>query len=112
MTKASTARRTKRVAKKAAKKPNGKGGVIALATHEADKIRKTNTTIAKMKIELANARLQRDVLEKKEKELCRVIVEKGNELTADAKEFAEAHGIDLDTGQWTLQIDPGHFVRN
>ena len=112
MTKASPARRTKRVAKKTAKNSNGKGGIIALEQHEADKIRKVNTTIAKMKIELANARVQRDVLEKREKELCRLIVEKGNELTTDAKEFAEAHGIDIDTGKWTLKIDQGQFVRN
>lgn len=112
MTKSSPARRTKRVAKKTTKNGAKGNGVIALAQHEADKIRKDNTAIATMKIELANARLQRDVLEKREKELCRLITERANALTADAKEFAESHGIDMSAGKWTLQIDQGQFVRS
>lgn len=86
--------------------------MIALAQHEADKIRADNQAIAGLKIELANVRLQRDAVEKREKELCRIITERHGAMQAEAKEYAESHGIDIEKGAWTLQIDQGEFVRN
>ena len=112
MTKASTARRTKRVAKKAAAKSNGKAnGVIGLEEHEADQMRKEKITVDQLKFQLGDVRSKRDELEKREKELCRQIASAGESLQATAKEIAENHGIDVEKGGWTLQIDKGRFVR-
>ncbi len=114
MTKASTARRSKRVAKKVAKKANGTSanGVVVLAEHEAEQFRKEQFAINNLKMELANVRLKREACEKREKELCRMIAANNEQLTAGVKEAAEGHGIDIEKDRWTLQVDQGRLVKN
>ena len=87
------------------------GVTIKLDDAEAKQLVAEDKAIGVLKMQLANARLQRDQAEKRERNLCKQIVARSDAFKETANEMAEAHDIDLAAGAWTLQIVEGRFVQ-
>ena len=107
MTRASTARRAKRVAKKS----TASNGAKKLNKDEAEKLIGMDRALAQRKISLANIEIEIERLSKQKRQILSEI-RRGTEAFGDeAKSMAEAHGIDTDdeSVKWKLDLTEMKF---
>jgi hypothetical protein len=110
MTKASPQRRTKRIAKKAAKTPAKSNGK-SLTGEEKERLVQMDRILAQQKVQLANVELQMEDLKRQKRSMVNQL-RRGIEAFNDAaKEIAEAHGIDPESSNeaWKLDLSKMQF---
>jgi hypothetical protein len=84
---------------------------VVLSEADAAELAVEDRHVGQLKLELGNARLQRHMAEKKERELCQQILARGQVIKELGERFAEANDLDLSQGNWQLQVGKGRFVR-
>ena len=111
MTKASPARRTKRVARKTAAKGSAKSNGKSLSKEEQERLVKMDRELAQGKVQLANIELQIDDLSRQKRKIANELRRGIDAFNDAAKDIAEAHGIDPESTNeaWKLDLTKMQF---
>jgi hypothetical protein len=114
MTKASTARIKKRVAKKATNGTAKRNGAspYKLTAAEKQQLEGFQSDLNGKKLQLANIDVQLDDLDKQRKQLIRDISNGNTGFTQFVEAAAKERDIDIDNEPWRLKLDTMTFERS